>query len=84
MKEHFTLIRSPNFALAIIIACALASCATYSKVSERRPRFHPIRSAVGDLANTELAITKGLHDRSNPLAALDEYMSAAETALHPF
>jgi len=84
MKEHFRLIRSPNFALAIIIACALAGCATYSKVSERRPHFHPIRSAVGGLANAEAAIAKGLHDRSNPLAALDEYMSAAETALHQF
>jgi pimeloyl-ACP methyl ester carboxylesterase len=85
MKEHFTLTRNPHFALAIIIACALAGCATYSKVSERRPRFRPIASAVGRLANAEAAIAKGLQlDRSKPLAALDEYMSAAETALHQF
>ena len=32
-KEHFTLIRFPNFAFAIFIACAFAGCATYSKVS---------------------------------------------------
>jgi len=84
MKEHFTLTRFPNFALAII-ACALAGCATYSKVSERRPRFRPIASAVGRLANAEAAIAKALQlDRSNPLAALDEYMSAAETALRQF
>ena len=85
MKEHFTLTTFPNFALAIIIACAFAGCTTYSKVSERRPRFHPIARAVGLLANAEAAIAKALQlDRSNPLAALDEYMSAAETALRQF
>ena len=85
MKEHFTLTRFPNFALAIIIACALVGCATYSKVSERRPRFHPIASAVGRLANAEAAIAKALQlDRSNPLVALDKYMSAAEMALRQF
>jgi pimeloyl-ACP methyl ester carboxylesterase len=85
MKKHLTPTSFPNFALAIIIACALAGCATYSRVSERRPRFHPIASAVGRLANAEAEIAKALQiDRSNPLAALDEYMSAAETALHQF
>src|SRR5271157_5267911 len=84
MKEHFTLTRFPNFALAII-ACALAGCATYSKVSERRPRFRPIASAGGGLANAQAAIAKALRlDRSNPLAALGEYMSGAETALRQF
>jgi hypothetical protein len=54
-------------------------------VSERRPRFHPIASAVGGLANAQAAIAKALQlDRSNPLAALDEYMSAAQTALRQF
>src|SRR5277367_409326 len=85
MKEHFTLIRYPNPVLAIIVACALAGCTTYSKVSERRPRFRPIVSAVGELANAQAAIAKALKlDRSNPLAALGEYMSAAETALRQF
>ena len=85
MKEHFILNRFANFALAIIIAFALASCATYSKVSERRPRFRPIASAVDRVANAEAAIAKALQlDRSEPLAALDEYISAAETALRQF
>ena len=85
MKEHFTLIRYPNLVLAIIVACALAGCTTYSKVSERRPRFRPIASAVGELANAQAAIAKALQlDRSNPLAALGEYMSAAEIALRQF
>ncbi len=85
MKEHFTPIRYPNLVIAIIVAYALAGCATYSKVSERRPRFRPIASAGGGLANAQAAIAKALRlDRSNPLAALGEYMSAAETALRQF
>ncbi len=85
MKEHFTLIRYPKLIPAIIVACALAGCATYSKVSERRPRFRPIASAGGGLANAQAAIAKALQlDRSNPLAALGEYVSAAETALRQF
>jgi hypothetical protein len=85
MKVHFRLTRFQNFALAIIIACGLVGCATYSKVSERRPRFRPIAGAVGRLVNAEAAIAKALQlDRSNPLAALDKYMSAAELALGQF
>ena len=85
MKEHFTLTRFPNFAFAILIACAFAGCATYSKVTERPPRFRPIANAIARLTNAEAAIVKGLQlDRSNPLAALSEYMSAAETALRQF
>jgi pimeloyl-ACP methyl ester carboxylesterase len=85
MKEHFTLTRFPNFAFAILIACAFAGCATYSKVTERPPRFRPIATAIGRLTNVEAAIAKALQlDRSNPLAALSEYMNAAETALRQF
>ena len=82
MKEHFTLTRFPNFALAIVMACALVGCATYSKVSERRPRFIPFTSGAGPLTNAETGIVKAMQiDRRDPLAALGEYMSAAETAL---
>ena len=85
MKEHFTLTRFPDFAFAILIACAFAGCATYSKVTERPPRFRPIVNAIGRLTNVEAAIAKALKlDRSNPLVALSEYMSAAETALRQF
>ncbi len=77
--------RFPNFAIAILIACALAGCATYSKVTERPPRFRPIAHAIARLTNAEAAVVKALQlDRSNPLAALSEYMSAAETALRQF
>ena len=85
MKEHFALARIPNFAFAIVIACAFGGCATYSKVTERRPRFRPIANAIARLTNAQAAIAKALQlDRRNPLAALSEYMSAAETALRQF
>src|SRR6516165_2333546 len=76
---------SPNFsrlAVGLITACALASRATYSKVSERRPHFMPFTSGAGPLANAETGIVKAMQiDRRDPLVALGEYMSAAETAL---
>jgi pimeloyl-ACP methyl ester carboxylesterase len=75
----------PNFAFAILIACALGGCATYSKIIERPPRFRPIAHAIARLTNAEAAIVKALQiDRSDPLAALSEYISSAETALRQF
>jgi pimeloyl-ACP methyl ester carboxylesterase len=66
---------------AIVTACALESCATYSKVSERRPHFIPFASG-GPLANAATEIVKATRiDRRDPLVALGEYMSAAEAAL---
>ena len=47
---------SPNFsrlAVALITACVLVSCATYSKVSEKRPCFVLSTRPVGQLANAE-------------------------------
>ena len=54
----------------------------YSKVSERRPRFIPFTGGAGPLTNAETGIVKAMQiDRRDPLVALGEYMSAAETAL---
>ena len=65
-----------------VVTCALASCATYSKVSEGRPHFTPVTSGAGPLANAETGIIRAMGiDRRDPLVALGEYMSAAETAL---
>jgi pimeloyl-ACP methyl ester carboxylesterase len=76
----------PNFlrlGLTFITACALASCAApYSTVSERRPRFVPFTS-TGPLRSAVKGIVEAMQiDRREPLVALGEYMSAAETALH--
>lgn len=81
MKVLFTFNRYVPLALAMFAACALESCATYSRVSERRPRFIPFAGG-GPLANAATYIVKAMRiDRSDPLVALGEYMSAAETAL---
>jgi pimeloyl-ACP methyl ester carboxylesterase len=82
MNAHFTFNRYLPLALAVVTACALGSCATYSKVNERRPHFIPFASGVGPLANAEAQIVKATRiDRRDPLVALGEYMSAAEAAL---
>ena len=80
-NNHFTLTRYRQFAVPLITACALASCATYSKVSERRPLYNAAAGAIGALASANAEIVRALQlDRRDPLAALGEYMTAAETA----
>jgi pimeloyl-ACP methyl ester carboxylesterase len=69
-------------ALALILVCVLASCAVYSRVSEKRPRFLLTPRQSGVLANAGTEIENGMRvDRDDPLAALAKYMSAAKTAL---
>src|SRR5271157_3993293 len=80
-NNHFTLTRYRQFAVPLITACALASCATYSKVSEKRPLYNAAAGAIGALASANAEIVRALQlDRRDPLAALGEYMTAAETA----
>ena len=78
---RFTFNRYLPLALAVFAACALESCSTYSRVSERRPRFIPFASG-GPLANAATYIVTAMRiDRRDSLVALGEYMTAAETAL---
>jgi hypothetical protein len=56
-------------------------CATYSKVSEKRPRYNSAAGESGAMATAETKIIKALRvDRGDPLVALGEYMTAAEIA----
>ena len=81
MKVRFIFNRYLLLALAVFAACALESCATYSKVSERPPHFTPFASG-GPLANAATEIVTAMRiDRRDPLVALGEYLSAAQTAL---
>ena len=81
MKVRFIFDRYLPLALAVFAAYALGSCATYSSVSERRPRFIPF-AGRGPLASAAKYIVQAMRiDRRDPLVALSEYMSAAETAL---
>ncbi len=69
------------FVVGIAVACAIASCATYSKVSERRPRYNVAVGDSGAMAAAEAEITKALQiERRDPLAALGEYLTATEIA----
>ena len=82
MNGHFRFTNYLPWVVAVVTACGLASCATYSKVTERRPRFIPFTSGAGPLTNAETGIVKAMQiDRRDPLVALGEYMSGAETAL---
>ncbi len=84
-NRHFPPNRLLNSALAIFAACALVGCASYSKVSEKRPRYRPIIGTVGALANAQAEIVKAMqHGRRDPLTALGGYITAAETALREF
>jgi pimeloyl-ACP methyl ester carboxylesterase len=71
--------RNACFVLGIAVACAIASCATYSKVREKRPFYNADTGASGAAASAEAKIVQALRvDRHNPLVALGEYMTAAE------
>jgi hypothetical protein len=80
-NEYFALTRFSQFAFVIITACVVASCATYSKVSEKRPRYYAVAGGTGLIANANGEIVQALRlDRRDPLAALAGYMTAAQTA----
>jgi pimeloyl-ACP methyl ester carboxylesterase len=80
-NKYLTLTRFTLFAAGLLTACAIAGCATYSKVSEKRPLYHAIADAKGPLATASAEIVKALQlDRRDPLSALDEYLTAAQTA----
>ena len=65
----------------ITVCVMLSSCAQYATVTERRPRFRPVRNAVGALTAVEKGIADGLKaSRRNPMAALGDYLTAAEAA----
>jgi pimeloyl-ACP methyl ester carboxylesterase len=67
---------------AFLLALALLTgCAQYAIVSETKPRFRPIRATIGALASVERSIAEGLKsEHRNPLAALGEYVGAADRA----
>lgn len=68
-----------SFAIAIVFA--LAGCAQYASVSEKRPEFRPIRSTVGMLVSAEREIVSGMRkEKREPLVALGELLAAAKKA----
>ena len=70
-----------TFALCVLFS----SCAQYATVSERKPRFHPIRATLSSLVSVEQEIANALKTgRRDPLAALGGYLAAAAAAAAEF
>ena len=68
-------------ALTALAAVALAGCSQYAEVSQRRPQFQPLRTTVGALVTVEQGIAQALkRERSEPLVAIGEFLTAAQTA----
>jgi pimeloyl-ACP methyl ester carboxylesterase len=73
MKTHLLLL--------LCAAFAVGGCAQYASVSERRPQFRPLRDTAGALAAVEGKIHNALQrEKREPLVAMGDYLSAAETA----
>ncbi|MGH8094330.1 MAG: esterase/lipase family protein [Chthoniobacterales bacterium] len=70
-----------GIALFALATCVLVGCAGPNEVSVKRPVFYPVPVGRGSLANAEAEISKGLKEnRNKPTDALDEYLTAAQTA----
>lgn len=67
--------------LAACAALALAGCSQYATIGTQTPAFRPVSGASGQLAAAEGAIAKALkQERREPLAAIGEYLTAAQAA----
>lgn len=60
--------------LSAILALAMASCASYSRVKEKRPLYKPF-TAVGDMIAMVVS-----SERRDPMAAIGKYLDAASLA----
>lgn len=63
-------------------ALAVAGCANYSQVKERKPDFKPVPERTGPLAQAQASIIRSLkRSEHRPLDAMYGFLSAADTAL---
>jgi pimeloyl-ACP methyl ester carboxylesterase len=65
--------------LLAVLGVALAGCASYSTVKERRPLFRTVSSSTSP-TSTESTILGALRERRRPLVALEGYLNALEAA----
>ena len=73
--------RSAVSLFTVSAALALAGCAQYASVSEKRPEYHPLRSVASALTSVEHGITTAMREeRRNPLVAVGDYLSVAQAA----
>lgn len=70
-----------RFSLFAGLMLSLAGCAQYATVTERRPRFRPIRSTVAALVKAQRRIADGTTlERRDPRASLGDLLTAAQEA----
>jgi pimeloyl-ACP methyl ester carboxylesterase len=68
--------------LLVALALAPASCTGYAAVTEREPRFQPLRSTAASLITAEQRIAMGLKAESkSPKTAIGDLLVAARHAL---
>ena len=68
-------------ALMIALAALLSSCAHYASITERRPRFRPVRGAIATIGAIQTNIQEALkRERADPMKALGRYLAAADAA----
>ncbi len=73
------------FFITLAAVCSLAGCSQYATVSEIRPQFRPLQATVGALVSVERGIAHAmLEEKRQPLAAIGEYLTAAEAAANQF
>lgn len=64
------------------VALGVTGCTQYATVTERRPRFRPVRSTVGALVNANQCIADGMAcERRHPQKALGQLLNAANNAV---
>ncbi len=67
--------------MAFAAALVLAGCARYATVSEKQPQFHPVQAVAGSLMHVQQDIVRAMREQQKrPLAAIGEFLSAAESA----
>lgn len=74
--------RIPRILLITGVAMGLTGCVQYATVSEKRPRFRPLRNTVGALAKTDQCIANGMAcEHRRPLESLGLLLTAANEAV---
>jgi pimeloyl-ACP methyl ester carboxylesterase len=74
---HFFSAREAAFLFILLFA----GCAQYAAVSEKRPRFTPVRSTADALVQIQQGIAEALKKQSrDPMAALGSYLASADAA----
>jgi len=73
--------RVVSYLSAIAVACTLAGCTSYSKVSVVRPVYHEKGPFIGPFVAIGGEIAKGMAaSRKDPIVALGGFLTAAEAA----